>query len=61
MRIKISKEINLLDCLKNFRYAFGCETHGLVIAKNYGLQAYNNVINTSIKTNLLKKYNIKIF
>ena len=61
MNIEISKKTNLLDCLKNFKYAFGCETYGLVIAKNYGLNAYNNLICTPIKSNMLKKYNIKTF
>jgi len=61
MNIKISKKKELLKCLNDFKYAFGCETYGLAIAKNYGLRAYNNVTNTSIKPKILRKYNIKNF
>ena len=61
MNIEVLKKNDLLKCFKNFKYVFGCETYGLVIAKNYGLTTFNNIINTTIKSNLLKNYNIRKF
>ena len=62
LQIKLTKENNLLNCLKNFRYVFGCETFALVVAKYYGLDVYNNIKGINklyIKPILSREYKIK--
>tara|TARA_B100000242_G_C43028656_1_gene479121 strand:- start:417 stop:1283 length:867 start_codon:yes stop_codon:yes gene_type:complete len=61
MNIKITKENDFLKCIRNFKFVFGCETYGLVIAKYYGLKSYNNLKGTNIKPYLSKKFKLKIF
>lgn len=62
LNIKISKEKNLIDCLKKFKFAFGCNTFALVVSKYYGLETYNNVKNINyffVNKYFSSKYRIK--
>jgi len=61
-KIKISKEKNIINCLKKFHFAFGCGTYALVISKYFGLETFNNVKNINysfINKNFSNNYKIK--
>lgn len=58
-KIKIVKNLNILEILKNFEIAGGCETYALAISKAFGLKTFNNVKRSNLKPTLGKLYKIK--
>ena len=58
-KIKIIKNLNILEILKNFEIAGGCETYALAISKAFGLKTFNNIKKFYIKPILGKLYKIE--
>ena len=43
--LKIVKDLDIVNILKNFEIAGGCETYALALAKAFGLKVFNNIEN----------------
>ena len=59
LKIKVVKESNIINILKNFEIAGGCETYALALAKDFGLKVFNNTKKFNIRPKLGKLYKIE--
>ncbi len=59
LKIKIVKDLDIVNILKNFQIAGGCETYALALAKAFGLKVFNNIENFHIRPKLGRLYKIK--